>query len=523
MKKFAAMLLALLMMALPFAGSAEEIASLLSGANPANYYQNAIDNGRRVTTKITVDGLPKGLAGDESIDQVIEDIVKALSIVYYADATEDMLSVNMLQADGTDASLLNIGAALVDGNELYIASNLLGGTFAVSADEAQTFIERMIDMLAMIGMFEEEEAAEIKAVVPQVLVYAGEYIEVIKTAMDMSNLDPSTLDYTALVEALNPILSKVQTAEVTMQPRNCDPAASVMTVSITEEDAKVFTLGLLKFLKANPSLLAVYEAEMAFMASVDPSYAQMGDFSSMLDTLIAELEKAQTSADSGTIDVAIWLDEMGIPVAGEIKLPEMNDYQMNYETYDYEQVTFTPAITFGRMTQNDGMALNLMMDLGGNDITVDALIKSNTVVVNFAMANSGVTMGNVRVEYTDRSALNLLAMDLVVEIDVNDEYQPMNIKFTCKEDVVLSGVDFTDDAVCSIAINGMQLANVNVNITTGDVESSIVEGNVVHPAQLSEADFSNWFVNAYNTLFSWVNTVPTMMPQSFLNLMMSDY
>lgn len=530
MKKFAAMLLALMMMALPFAGLAESNPALdefkamfEASEDAASYYQKAVENGRRVTTTVTFSGLSAGLTGDAMADEVISDIVEALRIVSYEEAHEAGISIGMLQeATGEVADLMTLGAAIA-GEEAYIASNLLGGTIAVSSSELLVFAERLIDMLAMIGMFEAEDGEQAKAMLPEMIQMAADYMGVIVQSMSAQEIDIFALKYDALVNAAAPILARMETAEVTMQPRNCDPAVAVMTVQLTEQDALNLTGALLQFIKDNPELLAVYEAEMAFMAAMDPEMAEMGSFSEMLDMLLAELQNVEADPNGATIDVAVYVDEMGLPTAAEIRMPEQTSYRLDYETYDYVDYTYVPTITMSRITMNDMVVVNMLMDMGDDDMSFDLIIKETEVAMTMSVAYMGETEMTMKMTMTDRSAENVIAADVVMEYEIASEYQPMSFKIAVSDDVTFAGVDYTEKAVGTLSVSGMDLFTINVEIASGEPGVSITEGNVIRPAQLSEADFANWFVGVYNTLFNTINTLPTMLPASFMNMMMSDY
>lgn len=513
MKKIVAMLLALVMMALPFAGLAEldlkgmlnEVKADFKDAAGKNYQQNALEAGRRVTANVTLDWLPESLTGEAAVDQVINDIVDNLGMSWYEQNDEVYFSLGMKQESGEMADLITFGGA-VKGEELFLSSNLLGGTFALTADEALPLLERLMDMLAMIGMIEESDLEQAKAMLPEMLPAISDYSELMGSAMALNKLDVLSLNYNAIKKAVKPIVARMETADVLVQPKNCDAAVSAVTLDITGEDAIALLKAMVQFIEDNAVLRDYYDQYFAYMISMEPSMAEelgADSFSGMMDKMIAELEKTDME---GTMHLYMGLDAQGRPVSAELTVPG-------------EEV----AVVYTRLTQNNGVAHCVVFDMDDVDMTIDVLDAGKTAVVNVAMAEDGETIMNVKVDVTDRSAENLIAFDMTMVMDINDEEMPMSIKLALSDDVNINGVDYDEKMDMIFSVNDVDFLAAHAVIQSAEPGASITDGEVVRPAQLSEADFANWFVGVYNSLFSWVSGVIMKLPVSVQNLLMSGY
>lgn len=547
MKKILAMLLALMLLAVPFAGVAEEaeadstldmLKELYAAAETNDPYTQALENGRRITTTITVDGVAESFTGDEITDQAIRDLLDALVITTYSQNDEEYFSLGMKQADGSTTDLLNFGYA-GEGDVAYIATNLIGGTIAVSAEEVQPLLERLIDMLVLIGMYTEEDAAALKTQLPELL---ETYTEQMGNAFASTaqELDIFALDYSAFTDVLTPILERVQTGEVTMQPKNCDPAASVLTASVTGEEMEALLVSLYRFIQQNPELMAYvqssYDSTMAEYAALYPE-EELPSFEESLEQAITEMQ--EEIQIEGETTLSLYLDEEGAPVYALIELPEQSAYD---EEAVAETVTHTyvPTITYTRLTMNDSRAHSVVMIVDDVDVTVNLVEKDETITMNMACAEAGETMLALELVVTDRSVENVSAFDMFLDLTVVDDEQysyeynaetgtfdsikldPVTTQITLKltsETVELAG-DFTDKTSATIGVNGTDYCTIHVETASGEPGASIKEGEVARPAAMSDADFANWFVGVYNGLQSWLFTAIQALPASITNLLM---
>lgn len=537
MKKMTAWLLALLMMAMPFAGLAEsetavppvvqDIIAALS-AEETDVYGDAIAAGRRVTTKVTVGNVASDFTGDAAVDQVIADVLNALNIEVYQQGDETYFAIGMKQASGEVADLLNLGVA-VAGDDAYIASNLVGGTIVVGAEEVVPVLQRLIDMLVMIGFVEEAEAEEIKAMLPELVeMYKAEYAAAMESAAAVASLDYMKMDYSAITEGLTMLISKLGVNTVDMQPKNCDTAVSAITLTLAPAEVNELIAMVFQFMKDNPDFADVVAAEMDYENTLAVEFSGVAGetltFAEFLDKMIEEIKTAEIFG--GDVTCRILLGEDGMPVSMELVAPVIvNVANPNSEDDTVETTVQNITVSYARLTLNDGTAHTIVAAADDVDMTVNVLVKDKNVNVSFAAAEAGVTVLDVKVDVTDRSAENLNASDMLIDMTIYEdaEAEPINVKLAITADTAQNGVDFTDKTAMTISVNGKEYATVNIEGSTGDAGASIMTGNVVRPAELNDTDFANWFVGVYNSLFTWVSAAMYALPASVMNLMNTGY
>ena len=510
MKKLTATLLALLMMAMPFAGLADSL----------TYMDDALAAGRRLTTTIDCALTAESLTGTPEVDQVIADLVNALQITVAQQGNEGEFVLGLKQASGEVATVMSFGAAQ-SGSDLYLASNLLGSTIVIGAEEVVPVLERLVDLLAMLDMFSAEEAAEMKAMLAEMkAVVEAEMNGLVAAAPEF---DLSKVDLSALEGVLAKMMEKIAVENVTMQPKNCDPAAVVASITMTPAEMNELLVAVLNVVKANPDLTADFAED--FMAGFNASAGTQYTFNDLLDMLIAELPNEQIYA--GDVTMRIWMDENSAVCAMEAVAP------MDEET----SMTFN----YNRLTLNEGVAHTGIISVAGVDLTVSVLEQPELLRVTAAMAEQGVTYINVQADIVDRVVENAVDCDVTISIDVNmgsdvdyvydeaagewtfveTEPEMLNIGIAYADDVAINGVDFNETEVITLSVAGMEILRFNAATVTSDAAVSMTAGDVVRLAQLSDSDFAAWFVGIYNGLGNWVINVINSLPASVTNLLMS--
>ena len=520
MKKILAMLMALMLLVLPFGGMAEDAVN--------DYYTKALESGRRVTTTMYVGEVAPSFTGEAAIDQIINDLLNAVNVTAYEQNEELYFSLGMKQeATGAIADLLTFGAASKDGVG-YVSSNLLGGTIAVSMDEVEPLVLRLVDMFELAGFITENDAKMIREEMPAIF---DQFEAELKNAMTtaVAEVDVFSLDYSAFTDVLKPIIDRVEKTDVAMQPRNCDPAASVVNVTITGAELEELLVACIRFIQANPALLT------EFQAGFEAAMAETGETASFEEQLEQAVAEMQEDIDiKGDAVISLYLDEKDEPVYMLATLPEMESGDSVAEN------AVVPTVTYTRMTMNDSVAYSFVANAGQTDVTLNVIDKGVNVAVNFAVANEGATVFAMNLEATDRSAENLIAMDMNINMTIVDDSQydyeynaetgdwdmiqldPVTTEIALKivSDTALNGVDFDSRNAFTIGVNGKEYCTIHVDYVSGEAGPSIMDGEVIRPAALSDADFANWFVSVFNGLQSWIYTVVQALPASVLNMMM---
>ena len=312
MKKFTAVLLALLMMALPVLGMA---------ASPAEMIEGAAAAGQPIHTAVTFDsGTIPGL--DAETAAMVNDLIDALG--FTTDTQENQTNFAM-QLSGTDVLTL---AWATEGEDTYINSNLLGGTIAFNATEGDVIIDHLLKMAVDADMLTESDVAEVKQLIEQLKTEMNTQVE----AIDLENID-----MTALLSVVEALMQKVPTGEVTQQPKNSDPAATVITMKLTGEDiTKVYKV-----------IFDVMKNVPQFTQALESADLTMNGEKVTADEMIAKLPELADQIGAmvqGVIPVEIYLDEAGEPVYGIMSM-----------TMQAEDETMTMDMDFARRTVNEGV------------------------------------------------------------------------------------------------------------------------------------------------------------------------
>ena len=542
MKKMLATLLALMLLAMPFSGLAEtvpadtlDLSAMFATVEEVDYYTQALEAGRRLNFSVNISDVAEDFTGEPAVDQVIADVLNALDITGYVQGEETVFAIRMEQANGTLSELLSMGVA-VSGDDAYLMSNLIGGTIVVGQDEVVPVLQRLMDMLAMLGFITEDDAAAAKEQLPELWAeLTAEFSAAMAAAP--AEIDPATMDYSAIVNLVTMIMGKMVPGAPDVLPRNCDPAVAMVTVTLTPDEMKEMMVSFVQFIKDNPALAALIASEIEYETTIAPEFGSVAgdapDFNAFLDEAIAELRGADLYA--GDTVMRIWMGADGGIVAMDIVAPVQNGEEIANIT-----------LTYGRLTMNESVAHSVVMAMpGGADMTLNVVENGNVTTANFAMAENGETLLEVAVNYTDRSAPNWNAYDAVIEMTMNqatvttnayyydgDDYNSVessevvdtiNIKVEMSNDTIFNGIDFGEREVITISVDGKEYLTINLQCSSGEASDSIMTGNVVRPAELSDADFANWFANVYTTLFSWPQRMIFALPASFINLMNTGY
>ncbi|MGN0795151.1 MAG: hypothetical protein ACI4MG_11870 [Aristaeellaceae bacterium] len=514
MKKFLAMLLAVLMMALPFAGLAEEdLSAQLSAelnamlaemkaqyeALPAtDYTQKALDAGRRIDSTVSLDWLAEGLTGDADTDATIAELIDSLSLTAYQQGDEIYYALGLKQADGTVANLLTFGYAS-EGDEHFLTTNLLGSsTIAVKVDDLQPVAERLLDMLALAGMLEQSDVDDIKASLPEMKEMLASYADMMTAEMAMLSADLFSMNYDAMIDVTLILAAKAQPVEDFVQPKNCDAAVAAVRFELNGEDMAAIMKSVVKFIQDNPSLRDYFDKYISYANSMMVSDEPM-TFDALMDEMMAEMEAEAIELEESLV-YTIAVNEAGMPVYGVMTLDDAT------------------VMTYTCLTMNDGPHYTVVFGSEEKNGTLEIFATESDAAISLAFAENGECVMSIDMVITSRSAENPVAFDLVITFDAPSA--GMNLVVKASEDVTLNGVDFTQKEAVTITLNGMDLLAIIAETNTADPGASIKDGNVVRPAQLSDAEFANWFVECYNGLTTWAFSLMMALPASVQNMMM---
>ncbi len=492
MKKFTAVLLALLMMALPVLGMA---------ASPAEMIEGAAAAGQPIHTAVTFDaGTIPGL--DAETAAIFNDVIDALG--FTTDTQENQTNFAM-QLSGTDVLTL---AWATEGEDTYINSNLLGGTIAFNATEGDVIIDHLLKMAVDADMFTESDVAEVKQLIEQLKTEMNTQVE----AIDLENID-----MTALLTVVEELMEKVTTGEVTQQPKNSDPAASVITMKLTGEDiTKVYKV-----------IFDVMKNVPQFTQALESADLTMNGEKVTADEMIAKLPELADQIGAmvqGEIPVEIYLDEAGEPVYGIMSM-----------TMQAEDETITMDMDFARRTVNEGVTYAVTIRAEdtkdeGVAITADVLETEALTTTNVGIASieNGVSEPVITVSvllnknYGETESEENMIVDVVVTDSDSGEEISFKIDMDSEAEVLADG-GVLYEAEMDLYILGMEeeLFTIEVEQLSGKAVDSIVTADAVRPGTMTEDEVAQYVNNdVMNALMNALMGLVQNLPASVLSLVM---
>ena len=218
MKKLLAVLLSIMMLAMPLTSMAEN---------------SVWDNAARQETTITIHDLNAdlvaALGGDDTTMAAINDLLAALSLTGYQQGDEAGFDLNL--SGKSVLGMASLTTAAEENQLMYVSSALLGGVIAVNSKDMEAIEEKYIRAnMKMAGQSDEEIEKAIEASKEQ-LSGNAEYTALMEASANLSSMTEEQLmeeltqaDTTAFMTMMNEILSGAEMAEVTEQPGDCDAA-----------------------------------------------------------------------------------------------------------------------------------------------------------------------------------------------------------------------------------------------------------------------------------------------------------
>lgn len=420
MKKLVSLILALMMCAVSGLSLAE--GGVIGGADgptsvivaepafilPGDLELAALEAGRKGTTTLAVTDVSGINTGDADMDAALVELIKALGVTSSAQGDESGFAVTI-----SGNSVLDMGLSL-SGDDIYVKSNLLGGTIVIGADEVETLVNRLMDMLVMMEAMTEEEAAQFKDIF-------GSLAETIPAAMQneafnatLTEEDLLTMDFSAVTAALETVMAKAQPVVDPVIPKNCDPAVIGMTLNATNEDVVMVSKAMLQFVKDNPKLMNYIggefgigtEDQLIYMWNALEEYsgyesweefrADNPTLEDIIDEAIAELDGKKVL--DGDYVISIYVDEAGLPVYMSFTLPlfieQESLYTMVSDAGESDMIASPSAdmladlepkgetkvveLVYYRQTVAQGVSHVINITVDGETATVDALVSGNT-------------------------------------------------------------------------------------------------------------------------------------------------
>lgn len=578
MKKLISLVLAMLMFAVPCL--AEPADAVIGGADAAtdillseDLSLKALDAGRKVTSTLTFTEVVGLETGDPTVDAAIADLFKALGLKVTQQGDEFAIALQLSEQD-----VLDLGVA-VNGEDCYIKSGLLGGTVVIGKEEVEPLVGRVLDMLVSMEAMTQEQANELKAQVSQIIATIETAMQS-AAGMALTEEAFTNMDLSAIVNAVAVANTKVVPIEEIVVPGMCDPAVSGEKGVYTNEDMVQIMKAWFQVLLDNPAILNYFGSLMGYptQADVDAAWQAYGElylannlvaseeeFRAQFVTLEQEIRQMMTQLETskvidGEVVIAAYYDETGEVVYMTMDMPLYQVEQTVAETEDSTAVqgkTIPVSMTYARQTVAQGVSHVINLKAEGETFTIDALVSDGqtTISINgvdetqynvhladlviktgenaenanlktldvegsiFAWAEQEVKLCDVKVagEYEFNAARSYFAGDAALTIYPDDAQAPVTIVFELGSDCAVNGVDFNSVDKVSFEVMGIKIG-MQVVTATSDPDASIMAGEVIRPAELDDAAFSNWFVRVVTSFSGWLGNVMMALPESVMAL-----
>lgn len=499
MKKLTAVLLALVMMALPMLGLA---------ASPDEMLQEAVDAGRPVSGKVAFElGAIPGL--DAEVATIAKDLVDALGFTYAQAGDQTNFALTL---SGQDALTFAFASDDVD---TYVHSNLLGEKpLAFNAEDGKVLLGYLRNLIEDAGILSKSELAELDALIEQFAAQAA--------AMPAAPMNVEELDMTGVIAVAAELALKAETTEVTQQPKNSDAAATVTKIALTGEDVANLYKAVFEAMKDSPDLLAALNSMESLTFNGEKVTAE-----ELMDKL-PEFADAMGKMIVGDIPVEIYMDE-----AGEV-VYAIGAVTMKGEDENGKEMTIAMDMDYARLTINNGVthAVNVIAKDTANEgvaISVNVMETENVSSTNVGIASikEGVAEPvitvdvNVEKEYGETESEE--DMDIVVTIIDSDSKEEISFRVEVESAAKKVGEDVAYEADVDLYMMGMdeEILCVKAYQETGSAPESIMTADAIRPGQMTEEEFNSFLTNdvANNALSALMGAMQNL-PTSVLTLLL---
>ena len=482
MKKLLAVLLSIMMLAMPLTSMAEN---------------SVWDNAARQETTITIHDLNAdlvaALGGDDTVMAAINDLLAALTLTSYQQGDETGLDINL---SGKSVLGMAVLATAADEDTLtYISSKLVGGVIAVNSKDTEAITEKFLRAtMKMSGQSDEEIEKEIAASKEQ-MDGTEEYNALMEAALNLRNMDEekfmeelAQVDATELLNVLNDMASNAVLEEVTEQPGDCDPAKNYVKVTVAPET-------LIQMMKA---AMAAVHSMPSVGAYLDATFAYAG---TSWDDLLKELDAEELYAEDVVYEY--WLSEAG------------------------ELVRMTVAAKV-----NNGGEEPLPMSFALTRNTVDGVA---TWLVNFKSAEDTVMTATFAGDLENFKAnLTFYDGEDTVEINVNGEgvgtdnsVVDVEFKVTSSGDTQGFGAVVTTATTMDgeqgvrkvdvlVRFMGLDVVTITAETRTCDAKDAMDVSKAQDLGAMTDSEFQTWYVKVMNNVQNLPMTIMMSLPESVL-------
>ncbi len=563
MKKFVALLLAVLMMALPILGLAED----------TSLVEEAIAAGRKATTTIRLNQLfnDEALVGKESAE-TISALLNALSLVIteQKDGGSLALIATSPAEEGAEPATSEISFAYgpTETGDSYLTSSLLGNQkLVVSDDEILPFAKKLVNAAQLLGMLDAETAAQVQAQID-----AADLDEVKKQLESaLAEAESISIDETAVNAFMETWKDAITVEPVEGQPKNCDHAVTVITIDMSPEMLKDYYRFCMQ---------SVYHLPDEIM---DASLEQIGNMSALVRAYIDSqgdvvyltatgesiettfVDKDGEEMDPETVELLKQylteeelvgrFEEVQTKMTSEVELTRLTRdhdvaYSLNVEVKQADKTIGT--LTGSLVMEDNGHALaQLDMTIPSEDpeeehevisVTVDVQAASTettedtTVKVDVlvpahgpeATVNTTTVTVNVHTARTETTEDTMVKVDVVATEEAAEAKDVISVNALCNVNAVKDGVDVTENASFVVtmdvqedgAAHHAKLLDISAATVTGEPDAPVPDADCVHPAMMTDNAFLGWIGDLMNSLQMNFMTFMQTLPEEVLAGMM---
>lgn len=491
MKKWIAMLLSVVLLVLPFAGLAD---------SPAELMDKAITDGLTLETLVTLEA--GSLPLDESVAKPVADLVNALSLRLVKAAAGHQ--VFALQLDGQDA--LRVDTERADGVD-YVASNWLGDkTLAFAEGDTEKISVRLAQLFSSVTDMNEEA------------------LQGILSGEATNDLDLSDMDVTPLTDYFTAMMNRVEIKDVTEQPSDCDPAAKVVTLTLTVDDIADFYEALFKTLRSSEKMMDLLNT-YAQQASVNGESMTVEE---AFDKFPAEIRALKSQFED--IPVAIYVDkadevvkvvtsmniqpEDGDAVKADFVLNRVSSGDIG-KTYDATLTMDDTALLKITVASNlDGTSTATLVDGFALDLYDGAEASEDKLLLELAYA--------VEKDYREETSGKTVNAALYFRPDTTSDPLKLTLKGTDSASYLEGAATRSEEYKLYLGDETDALLTFRKSTNTVDALETLADSDAVRPGDMDDTAFQTWLNGLLTSVQSGAIKALQLLPASVLQLMMNN-
>lgn len=424
-------------------------------------------------------------------------MLSALSI--YQLSSREGRNAFALQLSGKDAFRVDWEDA--DGR-FYVLSNWLGeDAISFNDEELAATITRLSELMG--------EAANVSA----------EELNKALSSLEISQPEFSEEEIAKVTDYIQTLMERVEVSEVTQQPRNCDAAEEMLTLTLTAEDIAQYYEVVFDIMLQNEEMMNFLH-QLNFTATVD------GEAMTVEEAMEQFPDKIRAQADAiGEIPMTIYLDSNGEPV--------MLTTDMNIVPEGGEAVAMNFEMT--RQTTSDGIGWAANMEISENGaplagLTVSYLADSQTmdvftlVVVAKQEGADDVEMLNISYladkDYAADQAKETATLSFSFRPEVDQEALALTLESTTEASFDGTSAALNNTANLYLTGEKEPILTQTRTVASVDAPASLAEGEVVTPGTMDDTAFQTFLNQELTTITSSGTKMLQLLPESVLQILL---